>query len=83
MKVILMPLAAKKYKRIGTKDRPKIDRKIDLLATNPFIGKALQGEYKGEYSLRAWPLRIIYTFDADRKLIQILDIDYRGRVYKN
>lgn len=83
MKIVLSPLAAKKYKRIGSKEQPKVDRKIDLLSKNPFLGKALQGEYKGEYSLRAWPLRIIYTFDSSQHVIQIIDIDFRGNVYKN
>lgn len=83
MKIVLSPLAVKKYKRIGSKQRPKVDRKIDLLSKNPFLGKALQDEYKGEYSLRAWPLRIIYTFDSSQQVIQIIDIDFRGNVYKN
>lgn len=83
MKIVLSPLAVKKYKRIGSKEQPKVDRKIDLLSENPFLGKALQGEYKGEYSLRAWPLHIIYTFDSSQQVIQIIDIDFRGNVYKN
>ena len=83
MNIVLSPLAVRKYKRIGTKERPKVNRKIDLLSKNPFLGKALQGEYKGIYSLRAWPLRIIYTFDPPEQIIQIVDIDYRGDVYKN
>ncbi|OGG28140.1 hypothetical protein A3A64_03135 [Candidatus Gottesmanbacteria bacterium RIFCSPLOWO2_01_FULL_48_11] len=83
MKVILSPRAKKQYKRIGAKDRPKIARKINLLAKNPLEGKRLEGEYKGEYSLRVWPLRIIYTFNPDQQVIEIEDIDYRGSVYKN
>lgn len=83
MEIILSPRAAKQYKKIGAKDRPKIDRKIDLLASDPHMGKALQGEYAGEYSIRAWPLRIIYTFDSVNQIIQIENIDYRGSIYKN
>ncbi len=83
MKIILSPRAAKKYKRIGAKDKPKVDRKIEFLARDPLAGKALQGEYQGEYAFRAWPLRIIYIFDPDKQIIQIEDIDYRGDVYKN
>ena len=83
MKIILSPRAAKQYKKIGAKDKPKVDRKIDLLVKDPLSGKALQGEYKGEYTLRVWPLRIIYIFDPDQQIIQIEDIDYRGSVYNN
>lgn len=78
MEIILSPRAAKQYKKIGAKDR-----KIDLLASDPHMGKALQGEYAGEYSIRAWPLRIIYTFDSENQIIQIENIDYRGSIYKN
>ena len=83
MQVILTPRAKKQYKKIGAKERPKVDRKIDYLSQDPHIGKSLRGEYEGEYSLRAWPLRIIYSFDPDEQIIQIEDIDYRGNVYKN
>ncbi len=83
MKVVLSPRASKQYNKIGTKDRPKVDRKINLLVKNPLLGKRLQGEYQGEYCVRAWPLRIIYSFDPADQVIQIEDIDYRGDVYKN
>lgn len=81
--IILSPLAMKRYQRIGKKDQPKVDRKIDSLSRNPHLGKALSGEYKGRYSLRAWPLRIIYKIDQDAQIITIITIDYRGSVYKN
>lgn len=83
MKIILSPRAAKNYKRIGAKDKPKVDRKIEFLAKNPLAGKALQGDYEGEYTLRVWPLRIIYIFNPNEQIIQIENIEYRGRVYKN
>lgn len=83
MKIILSPRAAKNYKRIGVKDKPKVDRKIEFLAKNPLAGKALRGDYEGEYTLRVWPLRIIYIFDPSEQIIQIENIEYRGRVYKN
>ncbi|OGG29669.1 hypothetical protein A3A63_03335 [Candidatus Gottesmanbacteria bacterium RIFCSPLOWO2_01_FULL_46_9] len=81
--IILSPLAVKRYKRIGTKEQPKADRKIESLSNNPFIGKALSGEYKGRFSLRAWPLRIIYTIDREAQTVTIITINYRGSVYKN
>lgn len=81
--IILSPLALKRYKNIGAKDRPKVDKKMNLLANNPLIGKALQGEYKNRYSLCVWPLRIIYRFNSDSQIITIITIDYRGNVYSN
>ena len=83
MHLVLSTLAAKRYKRIGAKDRPKVDRKFEELLQNPLVGKALQGEYQGKFSLKAWPLRIIYRFDSEKQIISIITIDYRGSVYKN
>lgn len=83
MELILSPRAAKQYKKIGAKDRPKVDRKITLLSKDPLMGKRLLGEYKGEYCVRAWPIRIIYSFHPDEQVVQIEDIDYRGDVYKD
>jgi len=83
MRLSYSPTALKKLKRIAVKDLPKVYRKIQQLKVDPLAGKRLQGEYNGEYALRAWPLRIIYTFDPTDQLIQIEDIDYRGSVYKN
>lgn len=83
VEIILSPLAVKKYKKIGAKDRPKVDKKINLLSQQPLLGKALEGQYKGKYSLYAWPIRIIYIFDSVEQIIQIINIDYRGNIYKN
>jgi len=74
--------ASKQLKEIGVKDLKKVQRKIRFLLDNPLEGKLLQGELKGYRSLRAWPLRIIYTFDSNSKMITIETVDYRGDVYK-
>lgn len=83
MELIFEDEAVKRLKRIGAKDREKILKKIPELKKEPFSGKALQGNHKGQHSLRAWPLRIIYTFDPVLQVIRIITIDYRGSVYKN
>ncbi len=83
MQIILSPKAKKRYNKIGAKDRPKINKKIDMLSQNPLAGKALEGKYKNKYSLSAWPLRIIYRFDSTTQIIEIIAIDYRGNVYNN
>jgi len=74
--------AAKQIKEIGTKDQKKVKGKILSLLENPLEGKLLQGKLKGLRSLRAWPLRILYTFDPRSKTITIETVDYRGDVYK-
>ncbi|HBC44956.1 MAG: hypothetical protein UX08_C0013G0008 [Candidatus Collierbacteria bacterium GW2011_GWB1_45_35] len=82
MNIIYTPEAFKNLKKIGAKDLPKIKRKINTLHNNPLVGKLLQGKFEGLRCLRAWPLRIIYTFDSNSKIITIETVDYRGDVYK-
>lgn len=74
--------AIKKLKKTGNKDKPKVKKKIGLLSKNPLVGKQLAGKFKGLYSLRAWPLRVIYSYDEKRRVVTIETIGYRGDVYK-
>lgn len=83
MELIFEDEALKRLKRIGKNDREKVLRKLPSSKNNPLAGKALQGQHKGQYSLRAWPIRIIYTFDPTSQIIRIITLDYRGSVYKN
>lgn len=82
MEIIIPPSIQKKLAKIGHNDIPKVKHKLSQLQANPLAGKPLKGEYAGYYSLRAWPLRIVYEFDPKNQTINILDIDYRGQVYK-
>lgn len=82
VKILYTNGAVKQLQKIGPAELKKAKRKILSLADYPLSGKELQGEYKGQRSLRAWPLRIIYIFDTKSQTLTILDIDYRGDVYK-
>ncbi|EKD79805.1 MAG: hypothetical protein ACD_40C00291G0002 [uncultured bacterium] len=74
--------AAKQIKTIGAKDQKKVERKIHSLLSDPLEGKLLQGQLKGYRCVRAWPLRIIYTYNQKEKIITIETVDYRGDIYK-
>lgn len=54
---------------------------IESLAEMPKHGKALTGNHKGEYSLRAGKYRIIYELDAKKHIIYILTVKHRKHVY--
>lgn len=82
MQLSYSPSVLKKLKKIPPADLKKIKKKIDFLASNPLSGKYLQGEHSGQLCIRAWPLRIIYTFNSKHQKIEIVTIDYRGQVYK-
>ena len=75
--------AIKQLKKIHSADKKKAKKKIAGLVDNPLLGKPLKGKLAGLYSLKAWPLRIIYTFNPKTQTIIIQTIEYRGSVYKN
>ena len=82
MQILFKDEALKKLQKINKSDINKIKRKIELLKINPLAGKPLHGEFAGTFTLRAWPLRIIYTFNPKLQQVIIITIDYRGSVYK-
>lgn len=81
MQILYKSEAVKNLKKIAPPERQKAKRKIDALLANPLAGKKLKGEFSDLRSVRAWPLRIIYTFDAEKQILQIVTVDYRGSVY--
>lgn len=82
MEIIISPTASKQLEKIGSTDRKKAAKKIESLLSNPLVGKQLQGEFLGQRSLRAWPLRIFYIFNSKSQTIEIIAIKYRGGAYK-
>jgi addiction module RelE/StbE family toxin len=76
-----MPLYDIKITRHAVKDikhlSPKLKNKLkniitELISENPYIGKALVGELKGNYSYRlTLKDRIIYSVDENKKIVYI------------
>jgi len=60
----------------------KVRRVIASLKFDPYIGKKLEGKYKNDYSIRVWPFRIIYTIMKKELIIEVIEIEHRGRAYK-
>ncbi len=82
MQIFYKAEAIKKLKNLGPAEKQKARKKIEGLLSNPLMGKRLKGEFSGLMSLRAWPLRIIYSLDLKSQSIVIITVDYRGDVYK-
>jgi addiction module RelE/StbE family toxin len=77
--------AKKAYERIARSDPrllARIDRTLDDLAENPALGKPLHGPFADMRSLRVGPLRIVYSWEADRLLVFVVNIGQRGEVYR-
>ncbi|MEK7218735.1 MAG: type II toxin-antitoxin system RelE/ParE family toxin, partial [Patescibacteria group bacterium] len=72
----------KEAQQLTKKDRKRIAEAIRSLRSNPFQGKKLQGEHEGEWSIRVWPYRIIYTIEKAIVTVIVLRIGHRREVYR-
>lgn len=80
--VILPKSVQKDLAKIDRRYQPRIYRALAGLAENPFTGKPLYGEFKGFYSTRVWPYRIVYKIIQDKLIVLVIDIGHRQRLYK-
>jgi len=58
--------------------RARIERGIDLLGYNPFLGEKMQGKFEGKRKIRVWPYRIFYYIHKQDKRILVVEIQHRG-----
>ncbi len=82
-RVILPKRVQKEYQKIDKKLRDRINKMLLALSENPSIGKKLEGKYKGQYSIRVWPYRVIYEIYQKEAIILITHVGHRQGVYKN
>ena len=71
----------KALKKIPRKQAGRILKAVQLLQTEPFLGKKLQGEYEGYYSVRVWPYRVVYEIRKKKLIIFVIDIGHRQGIY--
>jgi len=60
----------------------QIDSVIRKLEENPFLGKPLRGDLVGKWSIRVGDYRVIYTIDAQKKVVMLCDVGHMKKVYK-
>lgn len=80
--ILFAPRAEKELDKLPIKQRTLIFSCLDGLAENPYIGKKLQGELQGCYSLRVWPYRVVYLVVKKDRTVLIIRIAGRARVYR-
>ena len=83
MTVLITITAQKQFNKIPLNEQKKIRKKFSILEKDKFAGKKLERELEGYRSLRAWPYRIIYSIDENRKELTIKYILHRQGTYKN
>lgn len=81
-KITIARKAQKNLVKIPFKIVERIRTKIALLAIDPFIGKKLEGRYSDCYSIRVWPYRIIYSIKKKQLIVEVIEIEHRGRAYR-
>ena len=81
-KISLSRKAEKGLDKIHQPWHGRITIALKKLTIDPYIGKKLEGKYKNDYSIRVWPYRIIYTIKKKELIIEVIEIDHRGGVYR-
>lgn len=76
------PKTINELNKIPKNDYWRINSALNSLSQNPYLGKKLKGEYRGHYSLRIWPYRVIYFILNKRLIIVIIRIAHRQSIYK-
>lgn len=82
MQVILSKDAAKQFNHLVKSEQKKIKKKLILLESDPLAGKKLSGEFAGNFTLRAWPYRIMYKINGQNQRVEVSAILHRQGVYK-
>lgn len=62
--------------------KPIVKTRIEKLKEDPYLGKALEKELSGYYSLRTRKFRIIYKIDHQKQIVEIHYVGLRKDVYE-
>lgn len=77
--------AEKTFQKLELLDRKMYNRcclALMRLSRDPFVGKKLDGEYKGYWSIRVWPHRIVYQIFKNELIVYVVKIKHRKDVYR-
>jgi mRNA interferase RelE/StbE len=80
--VILARRAQKDFQKLSQKDQGRILDAFREIAVDPFIGKKLEGDFAGHYTVRVWPYRIIYRIVREIVTVSVVAIGHRQGVYR-
>jgi len=70
----------KRYEKLPDKVQSRVREILPALKNNPFIGKKLTGDLKGELSYRIGEYRIIYAIEEDKIFAET--VGHRKDIYR-
>ncbi|HOX30449.1 MAG TPA: type II toxin-antitoxin system RelE/ParE family toxin [Candidatus Paceibacterota bacterium] len=70
----IKPSAEKELNNLPKKDYYRALAAFSVIAGDPYAGKKLEGKRAGQYSMRIWPYRIIYSIYKTELLIVVISI---------
>ncbi len=79
--VVVPKKVQKELDKIDSRYRPQILVAFLELAKDPYVGKKLEGEHKGELSYRVGIYRIIFRIKNKELIVLIIKVGHRGSVY--
>lgn len=81
--VYLLPEAKKKFDKLPSNAKKRVENLIRNLAEFPDIRSCIKVQGKENiYRLRAGDYRILFKVYSAKDIIVVADIDKRGRIYK-
>jgi mRNA interferase RelE/StbE len=80
-KLVIPKKVQKDLSKIDSRYQLRIKAALVALASNPYLGKKLGGEYKAQRSCEVRPYRIIYEIKKYELIVLIIRIGHRQGVY--
>lgn len=74
------PRFLRNIKALDREIQVRVINEIKNLASNPYVGKLLRGEWKGIYSLRVGDYRVLYQVKGNT--VFLLVVTHRKRAYQ-
>ncbi len=62
--------------------KQKIKESLRAIALNPLMGKPLQETLSGYFSYRVGALRVIYSIDPGKRMVQVVALGPRKTIYE-
>lgn len=74
--------ALKDINNLQSNIKIRIEKALDFIASNPYQGKLLKGDYKDCWSYRVGDYRIIYEIRKTEIVVIILKVTHRREAYR-